>query len=59
MRPVVNGNLSEDLRVRVNEETRKALEELAEREERSVAQVIRRFVREGLERSAEKEEVVA
>lgn len=52
-------DLTEDLRVRVDEATRGELEEVAEREERSLAQVIRRYIRQGLERdrSAERQEV--
>lgn len=53
----MNGDLTEDLRVRVNETTREQLEALAEREERSIAQVIRRFIRQGLERERAEDEV--
>lgn len=48
---MTNNTLTEDLRVRVNETTRRELEDIAERDERSVAAVIRRFIREGLERA--------
>ena len=42
--------LTEGLRVNVTEADRMALERLAERDDRSVAAVVRRFIREGLER---------
>lgn len=48
-------NLSEDIRVRVDPTTRAALETIAAREDRSVAAVIRRFIREGVDRDARKE----
>jgi predicted transcriptional regulator len=49
--PTVTGKtLTEGLRVNVTPEQRVALEELATRDERSVAAIIRRFIREGLER---------
>ena len=45
-------NLSEDIRVRVDQDTRAALEAIATREERSVAAIIRRFIRDGVDRDA-------
>jgi len=47
---VTRKTLTEGLRVNVTEEQRVALEALAARDERSVAAIIRRFIREGLER---------
>ncbi len=41
--------LTEDLRVRVSPKTRTRLEELADRDDRSIAAVIRRAIREYLE----------
>ena len=49
-----NKTLTEGLRVNVTLEQREALEELAQRDERSVAAIIRRFIREGLTREAGK-----
>lgn len=51
------GNLSEGLRVNVTLEEREALEEIAKREDRSVAAVMRRAIRELLKR--DREEAVA
>jgi hypothetical protein len=51
--------LTEGLRVNVTAEQREALERIADRDDRSVASVIRRFIREGLKRDADNEEVAA
>lgn len=49
--------LTEQLRVNVTEAQREALERIAARDDRSVAAVIRRFIREGLTR--DEQEVAA
>ena len=49
-------NLQEAIRVRVTPEVRAQLEHVAERDERSVAAVIRRYVHEGLTREPHKKE---
>ena len=41
-------NLTEDLRVRVDTSTRASLERIAERDRRSVAYIIRRFIERGI-----------
>jgi hypothetical protein len=51
--------LTEAVRVRLNPELLRALQEYAEREDRPVGAVIRRFIREGLKRDADNEEVAA
>jgi hypothetical protein len=42
--------LTEGLRVNISAAQREAIEEIADREYRSIAAVVRRFIREGLER---------
>ena len=54
-----NKTLTEGLRVNVTVAQREALEAIADRDDRSVAAVVRRFIREGLERDAANQEVAA
>lgn len=51
--------LTEGMRVNITTTERQALEELAAQEQRSVAFMIRRFIREGLEREATKQAAAA
>jgi hypothetical protein len=53
----MNRELTEDLRIRVDEATRQALEERAVEEERSMAQIVRRYIRQGLDRDRAAEPV--
>lgn len=46
--------LTEGIRVNVTAEQRAELEMIAQRDDRSVAAVVRRYIREGLEREAAK-----
>lgn len=48
--------LTEPLATRLSLEERQELEQRAEREDRSVAYLIRRYIREGLERDRQAEE---
>ena len=47
------------IKTRVRETMRADVERIAQRDDQSVADVLRRFIREGLEREQEKEEAAA
>lgn len=50
--------LTEVLPVRVTEQVRAELERIAARDERSVAAVVRQFIRQGLERESSQQQEV-